>query len=87
MSPVAWIILLVIVIPMVGLLAWVIISASIVRIPPGRLGLLLERGRPTDTVLTPGPHFVFTLRRRTVEEYPAVETGLPRRVAGRCRRE
>ena len=73
MSPLAWIILLVIVIPMVGLLAWVIISASIIRIRPGRLGLLLERGRPTDTVLTPGPHFVFTLRRRTVEEYPAVE--------------
>jgi regulator of protease activity HflC (stomatin/prohibitin superfamily) len=73
MSTLAWIILLVIVIPMVGLLAWVIISASIVRIPPGSLGLLLERGRPTDTVLTPGPHFVFTLRRRTVEEYPAVE--------------
>ena len=73
MSPLVWIILLVIVIPMVGLLAWVIISASIIRIRPGRLGLLLERGRPTDTVLTPGPHFVFTLRRRTVEEYPAVE--------------
>lgn len=73
MSPVAWIILLVIVIPMVGLLAWVIVSASIIRIRPGRLGLLLERGRATDTVLTPGPHFVFTLRRRTVEEYPAVE--------------
>ena len=73
MSPLVWIILLVIVLPMVGLLAWVIISASIIRIRPGRLGLLLERGRPTDTVLTPGPHFVFTLRRRTVEEYPAVE--------------
>ena len=36
MSPLVWIILLVIVIPMVGLLAWVIVSASIVRIPPGR---------------------------------------------------
>ena len=73
MSPLVWVILLVVVIPMVGLLAWVIVSASIIRIRPGRLGLLLERGRPTDTVLTPGPHFVFTLRRRTVEEYPAVE--------------
>ena len=84
MSPLVWVILLVIVIPMVGLLAWVIVSASIIRIRPGRLGLLLERGRPTDTVLTPGPHFVFTLRRRTVEEYPAVEMAYRCRGTGRC---
>lgn len=73
MSTLAWIILVVILVPMLALLAWVIISASLVRIPAGSLGLLLERGRATDTVLTPGPHFVFTLRRRTVEQYPSVE--------------
>ncbi len=73
MSPVAWIVLVVLLVPMLGLLAWVIVSASVVRIPPGMLGLLLERGRPTNTTLPPGPHFVFALRRRMVQEYPAIE--------------
>jgi regulator of protease activity HflC (stomatin/prohibitin superfamily) len=73
MSAISWIIVLVIVIPMLGLLAWVVLSASFVRIGAGRLGLLLVHGRATDTALPPGPHFVFALRRRMVVEYPSVE--------------
>lgn len=73
MSIIGWIIVLVIVLPMIGLLVWVILTASVVRIGPGRLGLLLVRGRATDTALPPGAHFVFALRRRMVVEYPAVE--------------
>jgi len=73
MSVVAWIILAVIVVPMVGLLVWVVLGASLVRIGPGRLGLVLVRGRATDTALLPGAHFVFALRRRMVVEYPSVE--------------
>jgi hypothetical protein len=73
MSVVSWIIVLVIVLPMLGLLAWVILSASFVRIGAGRLGLLLVHGRATNTALPPGPHFVFALRRRMVVEYPSVE--------------
>ena len=73
MSTIAWIILAVIVLPMIGLLVWVVLSASIVRIGPGRLGLLLVRGRATDHALLPGAHFVFALRRRMVVEYPSVE--------------
>jgi regulator of protease activity HflC (stomatin/prohibitin superfamily) len=73
MSVIAWIIVLVIVLPMIGLLAWVVLSASFVRIRSGRLGLLLVRGKATDTTLPPGSHFVFAFRRRMVEEYPSVE--------------
>src|SRR5262245_63448645 len=31
------------------------------------------KGRATDHVLPPGPHWVPTLRRRMIEEYPSVE--------------
>src|SRR6187200_3709080 len=73
MSLVAWIILLVLVIPMLGILIWVIIVESLVRVPSGSLGLVMVKGRATDTVLLPGAHFVPALRRRMVEEYPSVE--------------
>lgn len=73
MSLVAWIIVLVLVIPMLGILAWVIIIESLVRVPSGSLGLVMVKGRATDTTLLPGPHFVPALRRRMVEEYPSVE--------------
>jgi regulator of protease activity HflC (stomatin/prohibitin superfamily) len=73
MSNVGWVVLLVLGIPLLGLLAWAILAASLVRIAPGRLGLVLVRGRPTDTVLDAGLHFVPALRRRTVAEYVSLE--------------
>ncbi|MET0862874.1 MAG: SPFH domain-containing protein [Nakamurella sp.] len=73
MSTVAWIILLVLLIPMLGLLAFVIIAASLVRIPSGSIGLVMAKGKATDTALLPGSHFVFAIRRRMVEEYPSTE--------------
>jgi hypothetical protein len=73
MSLVAWIILLVLVIPMLGILIWVVITESLVRVPSGSLGLLMVKGKATDTTLLPGSHFVPALRRRMVEEYPSVE--------------
>jgi hypothetical protein len=72
-STVAWIIVLVVAIPMIALLVWVVVAASLVRVPSGSLGLLLVKGRATDTALLPGPHFVPALRRKMVEIYPAVE--------------
>ena len=72
-STIAWIILLILLIPALGLLAWVILAASFVRVPSGSLGLLIVRGRATDTTLPPGLHFAFALRRRMVVTYPAVE--------------
>ena len=73
MSTVAWIIIVVVAIPMIAVVAWLVVTASLVRIPSGSLGLLMVRGRATDTALPPGPHFVPALRRRMVEIYPSVE--------------
>lgn len=73
MNMVGWIILVVLLVPAIGIVAWVVLSESFLRIPSGRLGLLMVRGRPTDTVLTPGLHFVLAVRRRMVEIYPSVE--------------
>jgi len=72
-STVGWIIVLILVIPMIGVLVWVVIAASIVRVPSGSIGLLMVKGRATDTTLLPGSHFVPALRRRMIEEYPSVE--------------
>lgn len=73
MTNIGWIVLVILLVPALALLLWVVLSASFVRVPPGRTALLLVRGRPTDTTLAPGPHFVPALRRRMVVTYPAVE--------------
>ena len=73
MSIVAWIILLIFLLSALGLLGWVVLANSLVRVPSGSLGLLMAKGRATDQTLLPGPHFVFAFRRRMVEEYPSVE--------------
>ncbi len=73
MTTIGWIILGILLIPAIGLLVWVVLSASFVRVPAGRNALLLVRGRPTDTTLPPGLHFIFALRRRMVVTYPSVE--------------
>ena len=68
-----WIIFAAIAIPILGVIAWVVLDDSFVRIEPGQLGLLLVKGRATDIALQPGPHWVPALRRRTIETYPSVE--------------
>ena len=73
MSTIAWIIVLVVLIPMIALVVWVVLAASLVRVPSGSLGLLMVKGRATDVALPPGPHFVPALRRKMVEIYPSVE--------------
>ena len=73
MSTIGWIILLILLLPALGILIFIIVTASLVRVPSGSLGLVMSKGRATDTVLLPGPHFVPALRRRMVEEYPSVE--------------
>jgi hypothetical protein len=37
-STAAWIILLVLLVPIIGIVVWVIIAASVVRVPSGSLG-------------------------------------------------
>jgi regulator of protease activity HflC (stomatin/prohibitin superfamily) len=73
MSTLAWIILLILILPAIGLLVWVILAASLIRVPSGSLGLVMARGKATDRSLLPGGHFVFALRRVIIEEYPSVE--------------
>jgi regulator of protease activity HflC (stomatin/prohibitin superfamily) len=73
LAVVAWIIFLLVVVPMIALLAWALLDESFVRIEPGKLGLLLVRGKATDKSLDPGVHFVPALRRRMVQEYPSLE--------------
>jgi regulator of protease activity HflC (stomatin/prohibitin superfamily) len=73
MSTLAWVILLIFLLSGLGLLAWVVLANSLVRVPSGSLGLLMAKGRATEQTLLPGPHFIFALRRRMVEEYPSVE--------------
>ena len=73
MSTIGWIILLVLGLPIIGLLAWLILAASFVRVPSGSLGLVMIKGQATDKTLPPGGHFVPALRRHMIEEYPSVE--------------
>jgi hypothetical protein len=72
-STIGWIILLVLGLPIIGLLAWLILAASFVRVPSGSLGLVMIKGQATDKTLPPGGHFVPALRRHMIEEYPSVE--------------
>jgi regulator of protease activity HflC (stomatin/prohibitin superfamily) len=72
-STAGWIIVLVVVLPIVGWLVWLLLAASFGRVPSGSLGLLMVKGRATDTALLPGGHFVAALRRHMIEEYPSVE--------------
>ena len=73
MNTIGWVIVVILVIPMIGVLAWIVLRSSLVRVPSGSLGLLMVKGRATDTALPPGPHFVPALRRKMVEIYPSVE--------------
>lgn len=73
MTTIGWIILLVLLVPALGILAWVVLGDAFVRVPPGRIGLVLVRGRPTARTLLPGVHFIPAIRRVAVEQYPAVE--------------
>jgi len=70
---VALIIFLVIVIPVIGLLAYLFLDEAFVLIDSGKLGLVIRRGKATDKSLLPGRNFVPVLRKITVEVYPALE--------------
>ncbi|MCU0234950.1 MAG: SPFH domain-containing protein [Candidatus Nanopelagicales bacterium] len=76
MSTGARIVLAIIVLPILVTFAWSLFRQSVVTIPAGRIGLLVVRGRPTDKVLLPGPHWVPALRKRQSVEYPALEMSL-----------
>lgn len=72
-SSTAWLVFAFVSVPLVGVLLWLLLDDSIVRIGSGELGLLMVRGRATDKALLPGPHFVPAFRRMTVQPYPSLE--------------
>jgi hypothetical protein len=72
-SAAAWIVLALLALPLIGFLVWMLLDESFVRIDSGKLGLLVVKGKATDTTLLPGPHWVPSLRRRSVVEYPSLE--------------
>ena len=65
--------MLVIGVPLVVFLLYLLFDESFVRIEPGKLGLLLVKGRATDKTLLPGPHWVPSLRRMSTIVYPSLE--------------
>lgn len=69
----AWIVFLIIAVPLLLLLALIANSDSLITVPPGKVGLLLISGRATDKVVEPGLHWVPRLRRRMVADYPSLE--------------
>lgn len=73
MSFAGWMIFIAIVVPIVGAFIYFLADDALIRVDPGKLGLLLIKGRATDKTLQPGPHFVPAFRRHSVEEYPSLE--------------
>ena len=73
MSFAGWMIFIAIVVPVVGALIYFLADDALIRVDPGKLGLLVIKGRATDKTLQPGPHFVPAFRRMTVVEYPSLE--------------
>jgi len=73
MSTGAWVVLLVVTVPALFLLVYIWFDNSVVRIPPGKVGLLMIKGRATNKTLLPGPHIVPAFRRREAQEYPSTE--------------
>jgi regulator of protease activity HflC (stomatin/prohibitin superfamily) len=68
-----WVVFVVIAAMVVGFVGWYLLSDALVHIGSGHLGLVLFKGKATDRVLLPGPHFVLTIRRKLVEVYPSLE--------------
>jgi regulator of protease activity HflC (stomatin/prohibitin superfamily) len=73
MSLAAKLVLLFTIVPILGVFFWGMYRESSVTIPPGKLGLLVIKGKPTDKTLLPGLHWVPALRKRTAVDYPSVE--------------
>ncbi|WP_043647950.1 SPFH domain-containing protein [Terracoccus sp. 273MFTsu3.1] len=73
MSTAATVILIVLLLPILGIVAFIVISASLIKVPAGALGLVLKNGKATEHSLTPGRHWVPLLRKTLVVEYPSVE--------------
>jgi regulator of protease activity HflC (stomatin/prohibitin superfamily) len=68
-----WIVFLVVALLVIAAVGWFLLEDAVKRVEPGQLGLVLYKGKATDRVLLPGPHFVPTFRRKLLELYPSLE--------------
>lgn len=68
-----WLVTLLIVVPLLTVLVWALVRASIVRVPMGSLGILVVNGKSTNRSFVPGIHWVAAFRKRQCVSYPAVE--------------
>jgi hypothetical protein len=73
MSTAAIVILLVLLVPIIGVVVWIVLAAGFMKMPAGSLGLVLKSGKATDKALPPGRHWMPLVRRVMVVEYPSVE--------------
>lgn len=65
----AFIITLVVVIPLLGFLVWQFLQEARVQIESGHVGLLITRGEAQEKALEPGVHYVWPFRRQMIQDY------------------
>jgi regulator of protease activity HflC (stomatin/prohibitin superfamily) len=73
MSTLAVVVLVVLVIPVLGFVAWQVLDEARVRIDSGTVGLVIARGAATERVLGPGVHYIWPYRQQLVQRYPLRE--------------
>lgn len=72
MGPAGWISILVGVV-VVASLVWFVLLETSIRVEPGTIALLLNRGKATSRALKPGRHFMQPWRKVMVQIYPSTE--------------
>ena len=77
MSTFAIIVLVLLVIGVIGFVAWQVLNEARVRIESGTVGLVIARGAATERALEPGVHYIWPYRQQLVQRYPLREHDVP----------
>ena len=62
--------IILVVLPLLGWAVFEVVRRGLVYIDAGSAGLVLVRGRTTERVLDPGPHFIWPFRQQGIAVYP-----------------
>ena len=73
MSGLAITILVLLVLGVLGFVAWQVLNEARVRIESGTIGLVIARGTATERALEPGVHYIWPYRQQLVQRYPLRE--------------
>ena len=73
MSTFAVIVLVLLVVGVLGFVAWQVLNEARVRIESGTIGLVIARGAATERALEPGVHYIWPYRQQLVQRYPLRE--------------